>query len=240
MGSVFPNTRERIEEILVGIADPQAGLGREPIEPLQPQRRRVQTFAVQNFRAPILFWGRSFALPFVAVPEPDALVALTLGEEAQANGVVGELEHKLGLGGMRQEQFVPIDGFAGGGMPQMGEETMAQALDRNFRLRQPFVEEAERWGFAQQIEIAVVQHEHRPAAKELHLLKPMHCAVRQPELLRESQLFLGRFHQRHQFRERPIEQDGVRRARQFKPLLVTPADEPLQQIKPLDREGIAL
>ena len=95
LGPFRPRAGQRTQEIFIGIADPQAGFGGEPIQFAEPLRRRFQARVVEDFR----FVSRAFfgfvRHPFMAVPEPDALVALAFGEQPQAHGVVEQFKDKL-------------------------------------------------------------------------------------------------------------------------------------------------
>src|SRR5437667_11885291 len=110
-GTIRPGLRQRAEEIIVRVADPEARFRREPIELAQPLRGRFEARVIEDLRfsgtgilpvGPRAFrvagWKRCLtihSLPIVAGPEPQALIALAAGQQAPTHGVVQQLDDNL-------------------------------------------------------------------------------------------------------------------------------------------------
>ena len=112
--TVGPRPRELAQAAFVCIKDPQPRLGREPIKLPQPQRRGFQARIIQNLglvpgRPRLL---RLVQLPLVATPEPQALVALTPGQQPQPHRLVEQLEDELRFRRVRNAKLLPVHPMA--------------------------------------------------------------------------------------------------------------------------------
>ena len=183
-----PRAREQAEKIFVGIADPETGLGREPIQLPQPLRGGLEARVVENFRLVAGTFARLVREPVVAVPEPHAVIALAFGEQPQAHGVIEQFENKLRLGRMRHAQFLPIQSVARLRAAQMREQTVAELAHRNGRAILPQFEHGSRRRIAQQVKRILRERERRLAGKEMDVRQRVHFAVGQFQLVRERQV----------------------------------------------------
>ena len=74
--TVRPGDRERIQENFIGVADPDAGLWREPVEPAQPLRRHIEPQVFEDLWLLIGIMVGRIGLPIQTVPLPETAVAL--------------------------------------------------------------------------------------------------------------------------------------------------------------------
>src|SRR5688572_7639430 len=131
-----------------GIVDPEAGLGREPIELTEPIGGGFETGVVEDFGfavavSVVAITGggmRAFG-PFVTVPLPTAFIAIAGGEEAEADGFVAEFKDELRDGGVRDAELFPVGAVFAVGTAEVGEETMREAADGEEWLGEPGGEE---------------------------------------------------------------------------------------------------
>src|SRR5206468_11995458 len=91
----FPGLGQRTEERFVSVADPQARFGGEPIQAPQPGGGGFQARVVEDLRLFAWLRFRVLRLPLMAVPKPDALVALTLGGQAQPHSFLQQFKNEL-------------------------------------------------------------------------------------------------------------------------------------------------
>src|SRR5262249_32017596 len=108
-------------------------------------------------------------VPVVAVPEPETLVALTDGDEAEANGVLLQFENELRGSGVSDAQLFPIEAVAGLSAPQMHEQPVAEFPDGHGRLVGPMVEEGWRRGVSQEVKRVSGEGQRWAAIKEASL-----------------------------------------------------------------------
>ena len=176
--AVGPGARELAQEAFVRVADPQPGLGREPIKLPQPQRRGLQARVIQNLGLvpgrPGLF--RLVQLPLVAVPEPEALVALALGQQPQPHRLVEQLEDELRLRRVRHAKLLPVHAMARLRLAQVHQQAMAQLAHRHRRLAGPVLDHFRRRRVAQQIKRPPHQRQRRMAVEEPHLAQRVSLA----------------------------------------------------------------
>ena len=83
----MPHAGEHVEKILIRVADPKPGLGREPVKFAQPIDGRFEAVILQNLRLIRAAFAFGFDVPFVAGPFPKAAVEIALGLQAQFEAV---------------------------------------------------------------------------------------------------------------------------------------------------------
>ena len=79
----------------------------------------------------------SLRLPLVAVPKPDALVALAFRQQPQPHGFVEQFENELRRRRMRDAELLPIHAVVRLRPAQMHQQAMAQLAHRHGRLAAP-------------------------------------------------------------------------------------------------------
>ena len=222
-----PRARQRAEKIFVRVADPQAGFGREPIQLAQPLRRRFQARVVENFRFVARALLRLVRDPFVAVPEPDALVALAFGQQPQPHRVVEQLEDELRRGRVRDAKLLPVHAVVRLRLAQVQQQAMAEFAHRHGRFVRQIFQHRRRRRVAQQIKRAVDQRERRLAVEKFHVGNGMVFAAGQFEAVRERKFLVAVFEMRRERGDLAVELE--RPAVAFEARRVAPARQPLQQ-----------
>ena len=230
--AIGPGAGEEAEKIFVRIADPQTGFGREPIQLAQPLSGGFEARVVENFRFVVRAFSSLVGQPVVAVPKPDAAVALAFGEQPQADGVIEQFENKLRLGGMGDAQFLPIQPVAGLRAAQMREQAMAEFADGNGGAILPQFEHGRGRRVAQEIKFVAGERERRLAGKEKHVRQRVNGAVGQFEPVRERQIAaFAVFQVGRQFGDLPVELERFLVFGGFEPRAVAPMREPMHQFR---------
>ena len=227
VGALRPHRRERAEKIFVRVANPQAGLRREPVELAQPLDRRFQARVVEDFRLVGRPLFRLVRHPFVAVPKPDALVAETFGQQPQPHRVVEQLKNELRLGRMRDAKLLPVHAVIRLRLAQVQQQAMAQFAHRHGRLVREIFQHRRRRRVAQQIKRAVDQRQRRLAVEKFRVGHGMSLAAGQFDAVRERKFLVAVFEVR---RERGnLAEKMERPAIAFQPRDMPPARQPLEQ-----------
>ena len=234
---VGPGLRECGQELLVGIAHPQARFGREPVLPPQPLCRRFEARVVEHIG--LVPRRRRFgALPLQSIPLPATPVAVAVRQQPHPHRVVLEFEGELRLGGMGEAQALPIRAVAGARLAQVGEQTMAEFADGHAGLADQVAEQGWRRRVAQEIKGVIHRHQRRLAGKELGRVQRHGLAARQPELLEKSELGVAVLEGGHQFGKLPREEHIIRLTGPLEPGRVAPARQPLEQFDSLQAQRL--
>ena len=233
---VGPDARQRAEEAFIGVAHPQAGLGREPIQPAQPLRGRFEARVVQNLGfapgAPGL--PGLVQQPFMAVPEPETLIALALGLQSQAHRLVEQLEEELRLRRMGHAKLLPVHAVVRLRLAQVQQQAMAQLAHGQGRLGGPEIEHLRRGRVAQQVKGPPDQRQRWVTIEEPYLAQRTSFAPWQGQPMGEGQLRPAGFQMRGQLGDVAVELERLRRAvvgGPFEPGGVAPAGQPLEQLQ---------
>src|SRR4029079_5724052 len=125
-GTFGPGSSKRGKKSFVGIANPKAGLGREPIQATDPGCRRFETGVVQNFGFIRSALFGVLQAPFVTVPKPSTLVAFAFSDQTKANGFVEQLEDELRGGFVSGDELLPINAILALRLAQMHQQAMAE------------------------------------------------------------------------------------------------------------------
>ena len=128
-GTFGPGSSKRGKKSFVGIANPKAGLGREPIEATEPGCRGLQARIVEDFRFVCGALFRVLQAPFVPVPEPGALVAFAFSDQTKTNSLVEQLEDELRGGFVSGDELLPINAILALRFAQMHQQAMAEFAD---------------------------------------------------------------------------------------------------------------
>src|SRR3989442_5696521 len=115
----------------------------------------------------------------MAVPEPEALVALTFGEQAQAHRLVEQLENELRRGGMGDAKLTPVHAVVGLCLAQVHQQAMTEPAHRQSWPAGPVPKQLRGRRIAQQVKRLPSQRQQRTAAEELHLMEREDGALRQ-------------------------------------------------------------
>ena len=115
-----PGGGKRAEKIVIGVAHPNTGFRREPIQAPQPLNRLIQSRIVQNPGFAVGFQNGIIAFPFRTVPMPRPVFAVAPGEQAHAHGVVHQFKRKSRNGVMHHAQLLPIHRLRRLGLAQLG------------------------------------------------------------------------------------------------------------------------
>ena len=112
-----------------GVVDPEAGLGREPIELTEPVGGGFEAGIVEDFGFAVAVSVVAIATsvrrgvrafgPFVAVPLPTAFIAIAGGEETEADGFVAQFEDELRDCGVRDAELFPVGAVFAVGTAEM-------------------------------------------------------------------------------------------------------------------------
>ena len=193
--AVRPGVRERVEKIFVRVADPQARLGREPIEPAQPLRRGFEPRVFEDFRlVRVLARCGRVELPFLAGPMPVASVALAAWRSKRRR-TVSSASSKINCG------------TAVCATQSCSQSTPFEVCVRRSCVRRRWLSlrtgmagvslqyssSARRRRVAQQIKVCVHQGQRRLAGEKLRLAQVAVLAVRQRQSMGEGQVRCRRF-----------------------------------------------
>src|SRR5581483_1647779 len=119
------------QETLVGVAHPQARLGREPVQLPQPEGGGLEAWIVEDFRLLRLRLAGLVRLPFVSVPYPDPVIPITAGEQPKPDSLIEQFEDKLRLRRMSDAQLFPIHAGSGLRFAELFEQAMAELANRH-------------------------------------------------------------------------------------------------------------
>src|SRR6185437_15433342 len=142
---VRPGRRQNVEKIFVRVADPQSGLRSEPVESPQPLGRGVEPGVVKDFRLFNLAAARAGGLPLVSVPLPDAPIAFTHGEQAEADRVVIQFDDELWSRGVSHAKLLPTRSIPRSEFAQVRKQPMAQLPDGQRRALRPSAQQILWW-----------------------------------------------------------------------------------------------
>jgi hypothetical protein len=177
IGAVGPGGSEGVEKILIGISDPEARLGREPIEAAQPGDGQLQAGIIEDFRfADGARFGLS-ALPIMTGPLPHSLIEAALGEEPEADRVLIQFESELGNGGVSCAELFPFGPI----FAELRQEAMAEFAHGKKRPLHPGSEQIAGRRVLEEIKPAFSEGERRLAIKEKKVIESMKGAVGQFE-----------------------------------------------------------
>ena len=131
-GALGPGLASVLEKTSRCIADPQAGLGGEPIQSPQPLGGRVQARVVEDLRfsvaGPFAPSCGCHSWPF----QCHRLWSRSLsGQQSQPHRVVHQLEDELRLGRVRDAELFPVHAVAALGPAQMHQQPVAQLAHRD-------------------------------------------------------------------------------------------------------------
>lgn len=223
-----------------GVVDPEAGLGREPIDLTEPIDGGFEAWIVEDFgfTVSVARGDVDAALPVVAVPLPFAVVAIAPGHEAEADGFVAEFENELRNGGVGDAELFPVRAVFAVGTAKISEQTMAQAADGEVWLREPGLEQFVAGCVAHEVGGVAEEHDAGCAGEEFRVGELHLGAVGELQIMREREVFSFGSEVGHEFGHLTAENEGAGRIAQFEAIGIAPAGEPFEKGGAGDDDGV--
>ena len=176
----------------------------------------------------------------MAVPLPKALVRLALGEELQANRVVGHLKHELRRRLVGLAKLLPVDPVGGADLAQLGQQAVGQFGDRGLLHFRPVPEHFLRRGVPQEENLAPDQRQRRFPSEKAGLRHGATLPTRQDDFMGEKQVGLLLVQMRVHLDDAPQKINRFAFSLKLDPRGFSPLHQPLEQVSAVQRDQLRL
>ena len=159
---------------------------------------------------------------------PEALVTLTAGQQAQADGILVQFENKAWHRRVRHAELVPVGCARRPVIAQVCQQPVAEFADGQRWPLGPVMQQVVRWGIAHDVKRLADERQRRGTPKELGLIERAIVAVGKPDTVGEEELGISRFKSGRQFRQLTVKGQAGAIGLEFQARLMPPARQPLQ------------
>ena len=238
LGPIRPGGVKALEKKWVGIAHPQTGLRREPVQPLQPFDCGLQSIIIQHLRFLRFSFLGFFPNPLVAAPLPHRIVALALGQQLQPHRLLRHLKDKTRGGLVSFAKLLPIDAIGRLDFAEIGQQPVRELGDRGLLLAGPIAKHLRRWRVAKEKHLGPDQRQRRLPGEKDYVRHWARFFPGQFDRVCEIQVGLVLLEIRFHLDDAPHELDRLGLTLQLDAIALAPLHQPLQEISPLERDQL--